>query len=341
VSHRFAIAKTKVFFALELATTDSPRVSAIHRITVLKRSQPACNRYFCADAIFIPVSLARFDLQRGKPMRNAASMARQQPHSIANTALKSAATFWFVVAASGQLLFAFYIAVFYGGSAVRGDLASWSKVLPRGVVAGDTAGNFFLALHLLLALMITVAGVLQLVPQIRARVPVFHRWNGRTYVVVAFIAALSGLYLLWVRGTVGDTGQHLGTTLNSLLILLCAVMTFRYAVARDFTTHRRWALRLFLVVGGVWFFRVGLMLWLLIFQAPVGFDDKTFTGPFLTILTFAQTLIPLAMLELYLRAQRSASEWARASVAGILFVLTIAMGVGIFGAAMGMWLPRV
>jgi hypothetical protein len=74
---------------------------------------------------------------------------------------------------------------------------------------------------------------------------------------------------------------------------------------------------------------------------PIGFDDKTFTGPFLTILTFAQTLIPLAMLELYLRAQRSASEWARASVAGVLFVLTIATGVGIFGAAMSMWLPRV
>jgi uncharacterized membrane protein len=198
-------------------------------------------------------------------MDDAASLARQQPRSFANTALKSAATLWFVVAASGQLFFAFYIAVFYGGSAVRGDLASWSKVLPRGVVAGDTAGNIFLALHLLLALMITVAGVLQLIPQIRARIPVFHRWNGRTYVVVAFITALSGLYLLWVRGTVGDTAQHLGTTLNSLLILLCAVMTFRYAVARDFTTHRRWALRLFLVVGGVWFFRVGLMLWLLIF----------------------------------------------------------------------------
>jgi hypothetical protein len=278
---------------------------------------------------------------KGTPMSNAAATMRNDQRAFASTALNAAATFWFVVAATGQLMFAFYIAVFYGGSAARGDIAAWSKVLPRGVVPGDTAGNIFLATHLLLAFMVTVMGVLQLMPQIRARVPLFHRWNGRAYIAIAIMAALGGLYLLWVRGTVGDTGQHLGTSLNALLILFCAAMTLRFAMARETATHRRWALRLFLVVGGVWFFRVGLMLWLLIFQAPVGFDDNTFTGPFLTALTFAQTLLPLAMLELYLRAKNNGSPTMQKATAVTLFILTIAMGAGIFGATMGMWLPRV
>jgi Predicted membrane protein (DUF2306) len=289
----------------------------------------------------LAVSVNESTNDEGTPMSDRAENLHIDQPAFASKALSAAATFWFVVAAAGQLMFAFYIAVFYGGSAARGDVAAWSKVLPRGVVPGDTAGNIFLATHLLLALMITVMGLLQLLPRIRARVPVLHRWNGRAYIALAIMAALGGLYLLWVRGTVGDTGQHLGTSLNALLILLCAAMTLGFAVARDIATHRRWALRLFLVVGGVWFFRVGLMLWLLIFQAPVGFDDNTFTGPFLTALTFAQTLLPLAVLELYLRAKAHGSATIQSAAAATLFILTIAMGAGIFGAAMGMWLPRV
>ena len=37
-------------------------------------------------------------------------------------------------------------------------------------------------------------------------------------------------------------------------------------------------------MNGVWFFWLGLLLWLMIHQQPVGFDPKTFTGPFLTFL---------------------------------------------------------
>jgi hypothetical protein len=150
-----------------------------------------------------------------------------------------------------------------------------------------------------------------------------------------------GTYLIWVRGTVGDTFQHLATTLNALLIIGFAVMAWRNARARDFVTHRRWALRLFLVMSGVWFFRVGLMLWLLIHQAPVGFDGETFTGPFLTALAFGQTLLPLLILELYFYAQKRGGVRGRLAMTGLLAVLTLGTAVGVAGAAMMMWLPRV
>lgn len=262
-------------------------------------------------------------------------------NSIAKSALNNAGRFWFLVAAIGQLLFFAYIVVFYGGSTVRGDFDAWRKVLPRGMIAGDTTGNFLLATHLLMAAIITLGGLLQLLPAVRARVPVLHRWNGRLYIVIAITISFGSLYLVWVRGTVGDTSQHLGSTLNAFLILLCAALAWRFAKARDFASHRRWALRLFLVVSGVWFFRVGLMLWLLIHQAPVGFDPKAFTGPFLTFLAFAQTLVPLAVLEIYLRAQGSVKPSARYAVAVGVVALTLAMGAGIFGAFMMMWWPRM
>ncbi|HEX7762819.1 MAG TPA: hypothetical protein VF433_04325, partial [Cellvibrio sp.] len=108
-----------------------------------------------------------------------------------------------------------------------------------------------------------------------------------------------------------------------------------------FTAHRQWALRLFMVVSAVWFFRIGLMLWLVIHQAPVGFDPDSFTGPFVTFIAFAQYFIPLLVLELYFRAQKATSAYIQLAMTILLVVLTLMMAAGIFGAFMGLWLPNL
>jgi Predicted membrane protein (DUF2306)/Tetratricopeptide repeat len=263
-------------------------------------------------------------------------------NSAASTTLKVAAGFWFVVAVMGQWIFVFYIASFYGVSSLRGNVGVWNKTLAQGWMPGNTIGNTALAAHLLFAALITLSGALQLIPQIRSRVPIFHRWNGRFYVVVAFTMGLSGLYLLFSgRKVVGDFTQHLSFGINGVLILVCAIAAWRYAVARDFKTHRRWALRLFLVVSGVWFFRVGLMFWLLLNKGPVGFDPATFQGPFITFLSLAQYLLPLGVLEIYLRTQDRAGALGKFATGAGLFSLTLVMGLGIVGATMTMWAPRI
>lgn len=259
----------------------------------------------------------------------------------AAVALTRAAGLWVGVAALGQLMFALYILGFYGRSAIAGDLAAWSKVLPKGYVSGDVVGNAAIASHLLLAVVIILGGALQLVPVIRRRAPGVHRWTGRAYLLAALLASIGGLYLVWVRGSVGGTGQHLGVTLNAVLIVVFAARAWRAARARAFGAHRRWALRLFLAGSGVWFFRIGLMLWLLIHRRPVGFDPTTFRGPFLVALSFAQTLLPLAVLELYFAAQERGGTRGRLTMAAGLVLLTIATGAGIVGATMGMWLPHL
>ncbi|PUA27322.1 MAG: hypothetical protein B0W54_12065 [Cellvibrio sp. 79] len=254
--------------------------------------------------------------------------------------LPLAANFWFVTAVIGQWIFATYLILFYGGSAARGDLHLWKEKLTHGYVPGDFIGNAAVAAHLLLAVIIMVAGPLQLVPQIRARLPVFHRWSGRVYLAAVVATSIAGLYMLLVHGTVGGLVLIIAQSLDALLIIVFAGLALRAALQRDFKNHRRWALRLFMVVSAVWFFRVGLMLWLVIHQAPVGFDPNSFTGPFVTFIAFAQYLIPLLVLEIYFRVSDSSSAAIKLAGATLLIVLTLAMAAGIFGATMGLWLPH-
>ena len=70
-----------------------------------------------------------------------ADMLRRDPARLAETTLKAAAVFWYLVAVTGQLIFVVYIVGFYGASAVQGDFEVWNKVLPHGIIPGDTMGN--------------------------------------------------------------------------------------------------------------------------------------------------------------------------------------------------------
>jgi tetratricopeptide (TPR) repeat protein len=266
---------------------------------------------------------------------------RLLPSAVAATSLKAAVRFWVAMVVIGQLIFAFTVASFYGRAAVRGDLQVWNRFMTHGYIPGDRAGNLAVVIHLVSAVIINLAGAIQLIPQIRDRAPSFHRWNGRLYIVTAFTISIAGLYMMWVRGSSGDLSQHLGTTLMAALIMLCAAMALRYALARDFKTHRRWALRLYLVVSASLFIRAVLFLSLFLNRGPFGFDPNTFTGPFLTLLAFAQYLVPLAVLETYFRAQDRGGAPGRFAMTAGLLVLTVALGAGIFTVTLGVWLPAI
>lgn len=256
------------------------------------------------------------------------------------TALELSMQLWAVVAIVGQWLFVAYIVLTYWLTAARGDLASWSEVLPEGLIAGDSVGNAAMVMHMLLAAIITFGGTLQLIPKIREIAPQFHRWNGRIYVTTAFVMALSGLYIVWTRGTVGNWVQHSAVSINGVLILAFAVIAVRHIRAGNVSAHRRWALRLFVVVSGVWFFRVGLMFWLAVHQKPVGIDFESFTGPYLYFLAFAQFLLPLAVLEFYLRARDGDIAVGQWSVTTLLIISSLATALGVFAVSMGMWFPK-
>lgn len=256
--------------------------------------------------------------------------------------LSWAAAAWLSVATVGQWIFGIYILLFYGKHTVRGDFEKWNDVLPHGYVAGDWKGNVVVSIHVLLAAVMVIGGPLQLIPKIRTILPAFHRRLGRTYVVTAIIVSMAGLIMVWTRGAVGDVTQHISISMQAIYIVSFALLTIRYARARQFDKHRAWALRLFMVANGVWFFRIGLMCWLLVNGGPVGFDTKTFSGPFLTFLAVCTYAIPISLivLEMYFYSLKKQSTAFTLFTAAVIFILTILMCIGIAGATMGMWLPR-
>jgi Predicted membrane protein (DUF2306) len=248
-------------------------------------------------------------------------------------ALRGAALLWFAVAVIGQWAFVSYIVAFYGPT-LAGDFAAWDRneMLIDGYVAGDAAGNLFFAAHVALAAVLTLGGAVQLVPQIRARAIGIHRWNGRLFLLAALAAALGGLYLVWVRGTSDGILGAISITLNAALIFTFAGLAWRAVRRKDIAAHQRWAMRCYLVTNGVWFLRVGVMAW------ATATQGASMQG-FFAVWGFGCYLLPLLVYEAYLHAKRGAGPLGKLAAAGGLFALTGLMGVGIFGAYMGMWLP--
>jgi uncharacterized membrane protein len=254
-------------------------------------------------------------------------------------ALRVSVVFWFLTAVAGQWTFVYYIAGFYGRPTLQGDFAAWDRNsgLTDGYIAGDAIGNLFFAAHVMLAAVLTFGGALQLIPQIREHAIAFHRWNGRVFLSAAVAAALAGLYLQWIRGTGlrAPTGlaATLGTTLSGVLILAFAALAWRAVRAGNIDAHQRWATRLFLVVNGVWFLRVGFNAWMLSTRGALG------TQTFFTIWSFGCYLLPLFVYQCYRHARMRGDAREQYTMAAGLVLLTLLIGAGVARAFLYRWLP--
>ena len=252
--------------------------------------------------------------------------------------LRQSGLIWYLTAAIGQLAFIWMIIAHYGRKTMSGNYAGWNdKPIIKGYVEGDLMGNVMFAAHVLLAVVVTLGGLIQLIPMIRSRFPALHRWNGRLFLVIAFVMALGGLWLTWARATYFTVLQAIPVSIDGVLILLFGTIALRLATKRDIDAHRRWAMRTFMVVNAVWFLRVEIMGWAVLTH---GWGlTETLSGPVDIALQFGCYLIPLAVLELYFMAQRSQKAVIKWMVSVLVLVLTALMAVGIFGAIAFMWGP--
>jgi len=237
---------------------------------------------------------------------------------------------WFAVALAGQWVFMAYIFAFYGVSTLTGRMQAWTRLdmVRMSYVRGDAAGNLVFAAHALAAGLVALAGALQLMPWIRRRAPAVHRWTGRAYLIAVMAAALAGLYLVWIRG---DRPSPVGATslsLNAVLMLVFAARAWRLARRGETAAHRRWALRTYIVANGQWFFRMGVIAWSLAWRGPVGIVDAAH-GNLIYVMDFACYLVPLAVLEFYLRPRRNRT--AGLALAGGLGLAAVVTGMGVFG----------
>lgn len=260
--------------------------------------------------------------------------------SASRRTLSAGATAWFAAALFGQWAFVAFILLFFGGPLIDGDPSALNrKPHITGYVSGDLVGNTQFVGHALLGGLVTFAGVWQLIPAVRRRWPAFHRWNGRLFLGIALLVTLSGFYLTWVRGSQLGPASNLSITSNGLLILCFAVLAWRSALRRDIATHRRHALRAYLLVNGVWFLRIGIMLAGLVL-APLGVKID-YEGAAFIMVSFASWVLPLAVLEIYFSTERSRHAMVQYAMGGMLAVLALVTLAGSLAAIAFMWWPVV
>lgn len=240
---------------------------------------------------------------------------------LADAVLRCAAGCWFAVALLGQWLFMYYIAALYGPASVTGHFERWriKATLIKGYVRGDTVGNLSFAAHVLLAAVVAFGGLLQLIPQLRGRAIAVHRWNGRIFLTAAALASAIGLYMVWVRDATLTEVNTIAVTGNAILNLAFVAIAWRAVRLGDLAGHRRWALRAFMAINGVFFIRIGVAAWFAVFGAWTGRS----MGPVVfACFEFGSYLVPLAVLELYLRARSNPSARARFATAAVLVAVT-------------------
>lgn len=255
-------------------------------------------------------------------------------------ALSAAAGLWFVAATLGQWAFIGFILAFFTPPLVADNLPALNhKPHITGYVPGDTLGNAQLLLHVYAGALVTFAGVMQLVPALRRRWPALHRWNGRVFLAIATLATLNGFYLTWIRGSRLNLPSAVAISMNGALILLFVVLAWRSALRRDFAAHRRHALRAYLLVNGVWFLRIGIML-AAVTLAPLGVSMNYDGAAFLT-LSFLSWTAPLALLQLYLSAERSPQPRVQYGVAALFVLLALLTAAGGLAAWLFMWAPQL
>src|SRR5262245_15404887 len=154
---------------------------------------------------------------------------------LADAALRSAIGCWFLITVIGQWLFMYYVVALYGASTVTGHFEDWTKktTLFKGYIPGDAVGNLAFAAHVLLAAVVSFGGVVQLIPQLRARAIAVHRWNGRAFLVAAAVIASGGLYMVWVRHASFHLVNSISVSLNAVLVLVFLTVAWRAARMHD------------------------------------------------------------------------------------------------------------
>ena len=259
-------------------------------------------------------------------MSQTVASSRPRHGGLPDALLNGATTLWFFVLLAGQWVFLYFIASFYGRSTLSGNFEAWDEnpFLSHGYVAGDSMGNLAFAGHVLMAMIIVFGGTLQLIPQIRKHAPWFHRWNGRVFLIAAILASLAGLWIDVTREiAVEGLASNFAISFNGVIVLVLAGLAWRAAAARNIASHRRWALRAFVVINGVFFLRLMVFGYIVLAQAPP--SDLLFD-----VLTYLSYLLPLALVELYLRA-KDGPGIACVGMAALVLAATAYMAVGIVG----------
>lgn len=217
-------------------------------------------------------------------------------------------------------LFGLYILAFYAAALYQGNMQRWNEILPELYSPSSGTATAGIGLHFAAGGIILILGSIQLIDALRNRYPVFHRWVGRVYILASAFAGIGGLSFIFLKGTIGGTVMDIGFGLYGVLMLICAVETYRHAAARRIDKHRAWALRLYALAIGSWLYRMDYGFWIMLTDGW-GHGDG-FSGPFDQVMAFFFYLPNLLVAEVFIQKMKYRQSLAF-NLLGILLLLIV------------------
>ena len=184
-----------------------------------------------------------------------------------------------------------------GALGLTDGAATQSRLFTPGAQVPNVAIFAHMAAGAVLTLMIAV----QLLDGLRQRWMRLHRINGYLMFTCAMLTGAGGLAYIAFQGTIGGPWMNTGFALYGGLMIGVAIQTVRRAQQRRVSSHRRWALRLFVLAMGSWLYRVHYGIWYALTGGVA--SNEAFTGTFDLVQNFAFYLPYLLMLELWFRSK--------------------------------------
>ena len=222
-------------------------------------------------------------------------------------------------------LFALKILVYYGGDILHGKPEDWNKGLPGLYDENYPISNSGIGFHFFAGAIILILGSIQLIEGIRIRYINIHRWIGRVYVIACIISAIGGLLFIFLKGTIGGPVMNIGFTGYGLAMLLCAILTIKFARAKQIDKHRAWAIRLYSLAIASWLYR---QQYGIVFMLGLDWPQQDFRGVFDYIMNFFFYIPNLFVAEFFIRAiYKNFPKWALYTGMVILLLITVLLAV--------------
>ena len=237
------------------------------------------------------------------------------------------------------LLFGLYILGFYALALISQDFERWNSLLPGLFTQNRKMATYGIGLHFLGGGIILILGSLQFVDWIRIKWLKAHRLMGQIYVLACLLAGVGGLVFIAINRTIGGWPMDLAFAIYGLLISTSAIQTARHGMSGNLLVHRHWAIRLYALAIGSWFYRMGYGFWYLV-VGKVG-HTSTFSGPFDYFMDFFFFIPNLMVAEVIIRGFRLKGFWQELVGATTMIAVTTYVVLATYFFTSKYWLEGI
>lgn len=194
---------------------------------------------------------------------------------------------------------------FIGLSLVFGILGVQSDGhdINRVFETGRLFSNVSISTHMIFGAALTALAPLQLLLGWSRKWMKAHRIIGYCFTVAAVLTSFGGFTYVLIHGTTGGQPMNIAFSVYGALLLLATYQTIQQVRNKNILKHNEWALRLFILAMGSWFYRVCYGVYFTIDPSGSGHSND-FHGLFDLIMNFGFFLPPLLMLEGYFYLNR-------------------------------------